>query len=295
MITFQQFLEKYNGRFTDFDGYYGFQCMDLMHSYIVEVLGLSDGRILSAPSARDVFINFPNVFGSDYFNKTNNTPTGVPKEGDIMFWVNAPYGHVAIFIEGDANSFRSYDQNYPTNSPCHVQNHTYANVGGWLYPKQTTLPVNVEEQLKQCKELLTGNEEANVSKDKDIANLKLLLTDLTKVNEGLKRSNEIMTVFINEIRKTYSFDTGISLDDMIKNIVQYEKDFQESRKHEKIARTLWDAVKNKTGAVQMYGNDIEGLCRTLQALPTTSQTLKLSDYNLIQLLTEWIKEKYART
>ena len=149
----------------------------------------------------------------------------------------------------------------------------------------------INELKKQVEYLLKQEENLR----KDVESGKLLLTDLTKVNEGLKRSNEIMTVFINEIRKTYSFDTGISLDDMIKNIVQYEKDFQESRKHEKIARTLWDAVKNKTGAVQMYGNDIEGLCRTLQALPTTSQTLKLSDYNLIQLLTEWIKEKYART
>ena len=126
-MTFQDFINKWNGKGIDFDGYYGDQCMDLMHQYCVEVLGLVDGRILAAPSAKDVYLNFNNVLGHENFDKIDNTPTGVPQNGDIMFWGTGigPYGHVAVFVEGDSNKFRSFDQNFPTDSKCHIQEHTY--------------------------------------------------------------------------------------------------------------------------------------------------------------------------
>jgi len=131
-MTLNEFIEKYNGKYIDFDGWYGSQCLDLEHQYCLEVLGLSDPKILAAPSAKDVYNNFDTIVGKDQFERIPNTPTGIPKEGDIIFWSNGIYGHVAIFIEGNANSFRSFDQNYPTGTPCHVQNHTYSNCLGWL-------------------------------------------------------------------------------------------------------------------------------------------------------------------
>ncbi len=76
-MTFQEFLEKYNGRSVDFDGWFGFQCMDLMHQYIHDVLGLTDVKILSAPLARLVFENFDNVAGHEYFEKIENRITAV--------------------------------------------------------------------------------------------------------------------------------------------------------------------------------------------------------------------------
>ncbi len=142
MITFDpDFINKWNGKGIDFDGYYGDQCMDLMHQYIVEVLGYTDGRILAAPTAKDVYLNFNNMFGKEYFTKIDNTPTGVPQKGDIVFWNASPgntAGHVAIFKDGDVNAFNSFDQNYPTGSKCHIQNHNYNYVLGWLRGKPNT-------------------------------------------------------------------------------------------------------------------------------------------------------------
>lgn len=153
-MTFQQFIETFNGKYIDFDGAYGAQCMDLAHYYCVQVLGLTDPRILAAPSSRDVYLNFLTVTGHEYFDKIDNTPTGVPKEGDIVYWTNAPYGHVAVFVEGNSNSFRSFDQNFPTGSPCHIQNHTtYANVIGWLRCKQP--PQVTTEDLIRCQKQLS--------------------------------------------------------------------------------------------------------------------------------------------
>lgn len=134
MISFQQFRDKWNNRGIDFDGYYGDQCMDLMHQYCVEVLGLTDGRILAAPSAKQVFLNFDNVFGNEHFDKINNSPTGIPNNGDIMFFGVGQYGHVSIYIDGSVMTFNSFDQNWPVGSKCHIQVHDYNQhqVLGWL-------------------------------------------------------------------------------------------------------------------------------------------------------------------
>jgi hypothetical protein len=149
-MTFQDFLEKWNGQPVDFDGIYPNQCMDLMHQYVYDVLGLTDAKILAHPSACQVFDNFTET---DYFDKIANSPTGVPKEGDIVVFkcVSAlPYGHVCIFIEGDTNSFRSFDANWPTGSLPHVQNHTsYGYCAGWLHPK-TVIP-DLQAQIDQLR------------------------------------------------------------------------------------------------------------------------------------------------
>lgn len=136
-MTLTDFIAKWNGKGIDFDKAYGDQCMDLMHQYVVEVLGLSDGRILAAPAAKDVYLNFSTIFGNQYFDRIANTPTGVPQKGDIILWGTGlgPYGHVAIFRDGDINKFFSFDQNFPTGSKCHIQQHDYKGVLGWLRPK----------------------------------------------------------------------------------------------------------------------------------------------------------------
>lgn len=138
MLTFDQFIAKWTGLGIDVDGFPAdnpFQCMDLMHKYIVEVLGFTDLRILAAPSAKYVYLNYPNLFGAQYFDRIANTPINVPQKGDVILW-DGLYGHVAVYKEGNVNSFISFDQNYPTGSKCHLQYHTYTNVLGWVRVKQ---------------------------------------------------------------------------------------------------------------------------------------------------------------
>lgn len=115
---------------ADIDNAFGIQCMDLMHIYVKYILGLKDLSILAAPNAKSVWLNFNPVW-STYFEKIANTPTGVPKKGDILFW-NGTDGHVAIFIEGTVNDFYSFDANYPVGSYPHRQYHNYDNLLGWL-------------------------------------------------------------------------------------------------------------------------------------------------------------------
>lgn len=227
-MTVNDFVIRWNGKYIDTDNAYGAQCMDEMHSYCLEVLGIQDLSVLAAACARDVFINFSSVKGHELFDKIENTPTGVPQEGDIMFWTNAPYGHVATFIEGDSNSFKSFDQNYPTGSPCHIQAHTYANVEGWLRLKATAnqtlqtqidalrlerdknwnmftsvcealgVGANVDAAVAEAKKLV-GNDDVLVQKDKQlrdaqkqIDDLKAQLTEVTVSHNALQDSYEAL-------------------------------------------------------------------------------------------------------
>lgn len=129
-MTLQEFIERWNGEFCEVAGSANAlnQCVDSANAYIRDVLGFP---IIEWTNAKD----FPSKAG-DLYDWIANTPTGVPLEGDLVVWGSGTAGHIAIFLEGNANSFRSFDQNYPLNSPCHVQGHTYSNVIGWMRAKQ---------------------------------------------------------------------------------------------------------------------------------------------------------------
>lgn len=136
MMTLDSFVSKWNGKFIDFDGNYGPQCVDLMRQYIKECLGKDPYSIPRANYAKNIFYNFKS---NKDFQKILNTPNGVPQKGDIIFWktyfgVTGIAGHVAIFSGGNVYKFISFDQNYPSGSPCRYFNHSYKGVVGWLHP-----------------------------------------------------------------------------------------------------------------------------------------------------------------
>lgn len=133
-MSFDAFIAQRTGQPVDFDGVYPNQCMDLMHQYVYDVLGVPSRSALGAPAAYQVYANFDAIYAHELFTRFENTPTAVPAKGDIMFWGQTigEFGHVAIFVDGDVNSFRSFDANWPLGSLPHIQSHTYHGVLGWL-------------------------------------------------------------------------------------------------------------------------------------------------------------------
>lgn len=139
MVTLDQFISKWTGKGIDFDKVYGDQCMDLMHQYIVECLGITDGKVLAAPAAKDIWST--NVPGKSLFTTTANGPFNVPSKGDIIIFGTevGQYGHVAIFIKGDVNSLTTFDQNWNSHAYCEQVTHKYGGakgVLGWLTLRQ---------------------------------------------------------------------------------------------------------------------------------------------------------------
>lgn len=249
-MTFDAFIAKWTGKPVDFDGVYPNQCMDLMHQYVYDVLGFTDARILAQPAAYQVFTNFNNVFGHELFEKIDNTPTGIPQKGDILFYnktTNNPYGHVCMFVSGDANKLKSFDANYPTGSLPHIQDHTYGYCLGWLRAKQAATSMvqvdskvfetlvrksttydkireklNVEDSetvvLSEVKKY-EGYRDAVVQKDaqlnkatEEITKLQATITALNLEQERLKAENEDQKAAVAQQAITIQEQTGAITD-----------------------------------------------------------------------------------
>jgi len=168
-MTFQQFFDQYNGQGVDFDGFYGDQCVDLVQYYNRDVVG---GPVLTG-NAADIWTTYPPA----YYSRVANTPTGVPQLGDIVIWdgsLNGGPGHIAVFEQGDANGFTSFDQNWPVGSLCHFQSHDYTKVLGWLHPT----PPPTDTDLAACLQQHTILVDQCNQKDKEIASLKQTVDNL---------------------------------------------------------------------------------------------------------------------
>lgn len=90
-------------------------------------------------------------FTGDAYKFTLNTRYGVPNPGDFVIFSGPAsetnetkkYGHIAIFIAGNTETFTAFEQNWPKGSACHTQTHGYIGaeykVIGWLTPKNPSV------------------------------------------------------------------------------------------------------------------------------------------------------------
>lgn len=138
-MTHDKFIYDYRWEYVDFDGKYGFQCVDLMRKYIQKVKVWNPySAVPAGPNAKSIFLNFKD---NAYYRKVLNGPTNAPKQGDIVFWGTYPFvtgfaGHVAICHSSTPMRLVTFDQNYPTGRFCDYVNHSYEGVMGWLTPRK---------------------------------------------------------------------------------------------------------------------------------------------------------------
>lgn len=154
-MTYKEFVKKYNGKYTDYDGYYGFQCWDLGERYFTEVLKLP-ASVLAGCGLVSNMLKEPKIkLMRKYFDEVKT-----PKQGDVAIW---EYGHIAIF---DRNKNYYFSQN---PNPCRV---IQINRGGVhyfrlktkatspakpaapktsYYPKYTGKSVSIVDALKSLK------------------------------------------------------------------------------------------------------------------------------------------------
>src|SRR3990167_884864 len=160
-MSLDNFISKYNGKYVEVSGSANakFQCVDAANLYIREVLGQP---IIEWTNA----VDFPSKAGSKY-QYIVNTPTGIPLKGDLIIWKPSP-GHIAVFIEGNVNRFSSFDQNFPVGSVCHIQEHSYVNVTGWLRFKATTDYKALYEATLKDKEALYQDKIALLNTNREV-------------------------------------------------------------------------------------------------------------------------------
>lgn len=132
MQTLAQFVAYWNGRYCDFDGYYGGQCVDLADFYIRDVWGVPPFFVTGAV---DLFGHRPDLI--EWIANDAGNAKQYPRPGDLVIWhldrtvgtgVN---GHVDIWLRGDGNHFTGLDENWPLGARPHEVQHNYAGVRGW--------------------------------------------------------------------------------------------------------------------------------------------------------------------
>lgn len=169
----QEFIDINNGKFVEVAGSANAlnQCVDLANAYLRDVL---DHPMVKWTNA----IDFPEKLTD--FEWIENTPLAVPKQGDLMIFFGY-YGHISIFHEGDVNTFRSFDQNFPENSPAHIQEHNYNNVFGWLRSPEKENMVEVPnekfEELVNKSTKYDAFKKAGYESVEDIREIEILLEE----------------------------------------------------------------------------------------------------------------------
>lgn len=135
-MTFNNFVSKFNGYATDFDGSAGAQCVDLIKMYLYYVFDIKPQSIGNAEAYWRRYNELPYLH--DNFERIANTPTFVPQKGDIAVWDkrHGKYGHVAICSgEGNTKYFYSYDQNWLIKKMHRVRHDYKGGFAGVLRPR----------------------------------------------------------------------------------------------------------------------------------------------------------------
>lgn len=205
-MKLEQFLNKWNSRGIDFDGHWGYQCVDLYRQFVKEVLGFPQSP--GVVGAKDIW----NTYLKEHYTRFNNTPLGVPQKGDIVVWnknMGGGFGHVAIFLFGNVSKFVSFDQNFPAGSLCHFQSHNYKNISGWLRPKG----VSFKEEFKPNDQTIIPKNLLKWPEDLEIQQIRGLLGDFMRLGTNYatlsKKYNELLNapkeepIFTNKFAKLF--------------------------------------------------------------------------------------------
>ena len=128
-MTYNEFKNKYNGKWVDYDGAYGCQCWDLGQKYFTECLRLPSSVLAGCGLVSNMLYPPKRAQLDKYFDEisVNNM---VP--GDVCIW---EYGHIAIFDHYSGSNKYYFSQN---PNPCQVIRITAGGVHAFRLKGSTT-------------------------------------------------------------------------------------------------------------------------------------------------------------
>jgi CHAP domain len=124
-----EFIAARIGKHVQSVGGVGGQCVDLVEQWAIHL-----GAATIPGNAVDLWANA----APTQWIRNPNSPINYPFAGNIVVWHPrdsvgiGPAGHTAIAVYADATWLLTFDQNWPTGSPCNLVLHTYTGVTGWL-------------------------------------------------------------------------------------------------------------------------------------------------------------------
>lgn len=201
-MTVRDFFNAYNGRYVDFDGSYGAQCVDLVQFYNRDVV--TNGARFTG-NAKDIINQV-----SSYYTKTSKPEVG--SIGIFGAMPGNPYGHIGVVSAVYPNgTFDMLEQNDPTGTPAHFKRYNNAYLLGFLKPNNLQGEIPMEEIQK----LYTALDQTN-------KNLDRLYKIVDDTNKNVNNLYNIVDKKTNDLAKQIS-DLYIKLNDTNKRVDKLEK------------------------------------------------------------------------
>jgi len=250
-----KFLQKWNGKYCEVAGSANAinQCTDLCNAYLRDVLKLSIVEWTNA-------IDFPSKLTESH-EWIPNTPDGIPQLGDLIVWGKGA-GHIAIFLSGTVSKFTSFEQNYPTGSPCHAQGHTYANVLGWLRFRGIIddMPSYLDSLLREDLGLDIKKSEGDVR-----ARVSELKTAYDKYEEQEQEIKKLEGRILSLGQELGGLEEGLTT--AVKNRNKFEKEAKEER----------EKVINRDKIITILEKEVDTLKKTLD--PDSKVVVSKEEYD----------------
>ena len=150
-MTYTDFQNKWIGKRVDYDGVYGFQCVDLIKQYLAECYGLSPGAWGNA-------IDYWKSTNVNILTKFTKVASNDAKQGDIVVLNGTsgnPYGHIGIATGAiDATNVEILEQNGSTGNASGTGGDAIrkrfvarSRVAGLLRPKESDVITNNDRGL----------------------------------------------------------------------------------------------------------------------------------------------------
>lgn len=282
-MTLEDYIQKYNNKFVEYHSYSANsknQCTDNANQYIVEVLGLP--AIIGTNAQQ-----FPDKAGSDY-EYILNTPTGIPQKGDLMIWSSADnVGHIAIFIDGDANKFNSFDQNYPTGTPCHIQSHTYLRpkVIGWLRAKKVSSET-IQVLKKDFENLVKKSSELDLMANAgypDFKTLDVIINSLKEDRDDIKKEyDKFVLDIVSKLNPTGNLapvtDKNYALQ-LIDSLITEKDEIETAKKKledesSKREKALEEEIYKQEVSLKSLKTEVERLLKRVETAESENERLK---------------------
>lgn len=167
-MTYQDFKNKYNGQWVDYDKYYGAQCWDLGQYYFTECLGLPSSVLSGCGMVSNMLYQPKRAELDKYFDEVSVYEM---YPGDVCIWdYGNGVGHIAIFDNWDGNTNWFFSQNYPINSPCHLE--PINAPGLHAFRRKGTTPQPIQSEYINIPPSIEARNIYNVNTKKQFATIK---------------------------------------------------------------------------------------------------------------------------
>lgn len=130
-MSISEFFNKYCGKKIDFDGAYGFQCVDLFRQYCHDVVG--SPHTGAVKRAKELFTQYDSLpVEKEYFTRIPASDVKYYKTGDVIVWGTGTCGHVAIVVGATPSGLVVFEQDGYAQDGAKFSIRTYGGVLGVL-------------------------------------------------------------------------------------------------------------------------------------------------------------------